>query len=34
MGRVRMGNNEMSIRIVDFELEGNRGVRRPKHFGG
>jgi len=33
MGSVRMGNNGISIRIVDFKLEGSRGVRRPKHVG-
>jgi hypothetical protein len=29
-----MGNNEIPIRIVDFKLEGSRGVGRPKHVGG
>jgi len=34
MGRVKMGNNKIYIRIGDFKLEGSRGVGRPKHVGG
>jgi hypothetical protein len=34
MGRGRMGNNEIFLRIGDFKLEGSRGVGRPKHVGG
>lgn len=34
MGRARQGNNDISRRILDFKVKGNRGVGRPKNIRG